>query len=853
MRMLLERDGELGRLVGLLGEVADGGGRVVLILGHAGVGKTALVSRFLAEVGDRTHILLGYCDDLITPQPLGPFWDLARDEPLLRSVLEAGDVRAVMEAVMELMTRRLRATVVAIEDVQWADEATLDVVRYVGRRIGTSSGILLMTYRSGEVDNDHPLRQVIGQLEPRHVVRFALPPLSEAAVAEMLGGSELDIGDVMALTGGNPLFVSEVLDWGIDGVPPSIRDAVLTRAGHLSSDARSFLDAMAVMPGRVSQALVEHLGGLSPDVEVECAGFLEIDREGVRFRHELTRRAIESTLTSNARRHLNQLVLDALNGSAAPAVLVHHAKEAGDDGMIVEYAPQAARAASAVGSNTEALSHFHQMAPYLDDLSPLEAADLLFDQAKCEVALGCGETPTLSRAIDLYRVSGSAPALGRALTFAIRFHVDRGRLDDGARCAAEAVALLEPEGPSADLARAYTQQAAMYMLRAEYDKAVDLADAAATMAASVGDEWASIDATITRAGVSIMLGRDELATFEACRERAEKGSMPDLELRALINLAMNAGLFRGIPQAIDLCLRTIAAARRWESVGVEVGATIWLGKSLMAAGRWSEAEKTLLDVADPVGSLLSRATAELGLLEARTGRFQRAADTVRRAVEAAVATGQPQNVLDAGAAAAEYAWLTGDRDAAAVEAAEEAWEMSGRLGLGPYSRSALGYWLWRLGRIDAPDPVIDEAYALMIRGEAAGAAAVWERRGQPYERALALVEAGDAAAVEALGIFEELGANALAERTRCELRGRGVSLPRRRSPPRRADADLTERQSEVLELLAEGLTSPEIAERLFLSRRTVESHVGAILMRLGVSNRREAVRTARRRGLLPAH
>ena len=208
--MILERDAELAELAGLVDETESSGGRVVLVRGEAGIGKSTLVSQFLNDCRGRANTLLGACDDLITPQPLGSIWDIARLDSSLAQPLANGDRRAVMETLLDLLSRK-RPTVLVLEDTQWADEATLDVIKFLGRRIGRANGLLVLTYRDGEVDMEHPLRHVIGELPPQNLVRMSLNQLSAAAVTAMIESQSLDINVVLALTGGNPLFVTEVV------------------------------------------------------------------------------------------------------------------------------------------------------------------------------------------------------------------------------------------------------------------------------------------------------------------------------------------------------------------------------------------------------------------------------------------------------------------------------------------------------------------------------------------------------------------------------------------------------------------------------------------------------------------
>jgi DNA-binding NarL/FixJ family response regulator len=137
----------------------------------------------------------------------------------------------------------------------------------------------------------------------------------------------------------------------------------------------------------------------------------------------------------------------------------------------------------------------------------------------------------------------------------------------------------------------------------------------------------------------------------------------------------------------------------------------------------------------------------------------------------------------------------------------------------------------------------------MIDGNAATAAGLWEDLGCPYQKALAMLRHTDDMAVQALEILEDLGAVPVAAKFRKTLRDKGVTVPRGKSRQARAHpAGLTARQAEVLELLTEGLTNTEIADQLFLSLRTVENHVSAILSKLGVTSREDAVRSAAQLG-----
>jgi len=298
--MILERERELAALNSLVDELDTGGGKVVLVRGEAGIGKSALVAEFARQRSDRAHVLQGVSDDLLTPQPLGAFWDIARESTSVDGPLRAADRRGVMESVLDLLSRNLRPTIIVLEDTQWADEATLDAIKFLGRRIARTNGVLVLTYRDGEVDSDHPLRQVIGELPPQNLVRIQLQPISQAGVAELIGSGDLDPTEVLALTDGNPLFVTEIIASGLGTVPASIQDSVLARASKLGPGARSMLDLVSVFPTDADLTLVEGILQPAPQDLAECVrqGLLGISGDTVAFHHALTRQAVESALST---------------------------------------------------------------------------------------------------------------------------------------------------------------------------------------------------------------------------------------------------------------------------------------------------------------------------------------------------------------------------------------------------------------------------------------------------------------------------------------------------------------------------------------------------------------------------
>ena len=245
---LLERDAELAVITEALDRACSGTGSVVLLSGEAGIGKTSVVRAFLRSVGEQAGVLHGACDDLVTPRTLGPLRDAARaGAGELAAALSRGDRDAVLTAVLAELSGP-RPTVLVVEDVHWADDATLDVLRYVGRRIDDLPALLVVTYRDDEIAPTHPLRHVLGALGGAGVRRLRLERLSRTAVARLSGGTTVTSAGLFRYTGGNPFFVTEALAAPGAGVPATVIDAVLARVRRLSPPAQAALDLLAVVP-----------------------------------------------------------------------------------------------------------------------------------------------------------------------------------------------------------------------------------------------------------------------------------------------------------------------------------------------------------------------------------------------------------------------------------------------------------------------------------------------------------------------------------------------------------------------------------------------------------------------------
>jgi DNA-binding CsgD family transcriptional regulator/tetratricopeptide (TPR) repeat protein len=856
---LLERDEALAALEQSLVEAGEQG-RLVAVSGEAGIGKSALLEEFARRHRHGVDFLRGGCEALRTPSPLCPLFDMAADlgQATVSRLRASVPDHELFAAFLEDLAGRKRPVVVLFEDVHWADEATLDLLQFVGRRIGRTSALLIVTWRDDQVDLDHAIHRMLGGWHPEKILRIRLEPLSIDAVTQLAAGSR-DAGALHRLTGGNPFFVTEALGSSLEAMPVAVSEAVLARRAALNSDARAVLDFVSIVPSATEYALLEAavqpgLGGIEACI---AAGLLKSDPHAIVFRHELARLAVMGALPPVRARGYHRLVLQALlekfDRSSVLDRIVHHAKACGALDIIEEYAPAAARQASMLGDHRQAVEHCRLALEHLDRLSDDEKAGLI---ESCSYEYYVTGEMDLARegrqeALALWKRLEAPLGVGRNIRWLSKLAWVAGDRAEAEIRANEALAVLSRLSETEELAMAYSNQSQLDMNIGNLESCIAWGTRSIELARRLKSTEVLSHALNNVGSARIAAGdRSGFAQLEESLDLALAGDLHEHAARAFTNLASS-----------EIAGRNYAAARTWLERGISYTAerdlNSW-GLYLIACrarlnvetGSWEDACRDAeIVIAAPRTASVSRilALTSLGLVQVRRGDAC-AAGALEEALALARPIREPERLVPIVVARAELAWLSGK-----VEEISR-WISVGLEALpseGPSAdREILDYWLWRVGGSSRNITGGDGPYALQVRGEWQAAAAFWSSKGCLYEQAQALMEGDLDAAKRALEIFQTLGAAPAATLAQQRLRQLGAGrLPRGRRPSTRVHpAGLTRREGEILALLAAGLRNPQIADRLFVSRKTVEHHVSSILGKLEVSSREAAVARAKAEG-----
>ncbi|HEX5169908.1 MAG TPA: AAA family ATPase [Cyclobacteriaceae bacterium] len=844
-------------------QVQKGTGHAMFLLGEAGVGKTCVINALLKRIEGSAKIYTGACDSLFTPRPLGPLYDVASQVgshflSLLKTEKDRGLIFANL--LRELSTQAM-PVVLVFEDIHWADEATLDLIKFLTRRISRFKCLFLLTYRDDAIDVDHPLNSIFGQLPMGNFSKLPLDRFSREAVEKLAIAKGYSGNEIYQLTNGNPFYVMEILASYSPGIPKRVKDSVLTVFHAMSESTRTFWELLSIFPSGVETSLMEHLDSHFKNGIESCmrAGVIINHEDHFSFKHELFRLAIEESMSSLKRKSLHRKILKIMLESPAHsnnlARLVHHAKFADEKNIVLEFAPKAAEQAASIGSHIEA-SKLYRIA--------IECAgenDSTFVTLHERHAYECYLTNQIASAIEsqdkvvaYWRNKKDESKEGDALRFLSRLWWFAGDQKKSKSSALESVKLLDKGLPSRERALAYSNLSQFFMLAEDSVRGLSWGNRAIDLAVQMEDKEILAHA-LTNVGVikiksSAAKTEGEENLKESLRISLANG-FHDHAGRAYTNLFSAFVLIKKYKKANDIGDAGITYCETHDLSSWSHFILQWKARMLLETGDWSEAESIAGKLLGNVHHLVKcMALSLVARVKMRRGRFDEAKSLIAQAKKLALPTNEVKRLTAVLVAELELHWLTGetyannDLDSIVNEIFPDknnSWHYG-----------ELAYWMKKNGLTASQQVEYPGPYHYEMNGAWSEAAQCWNDLGCKYEEALASLDGNEKKRKLGLVLLKNLGATATHNKMRLKLKLQGVkNIPRGpHSQTRNNAAHLTRRQVEILGLLCEGLQNSEIGKKLFIATKTVDNHLSAILWKLEVNSRARAVLEAKKLGIL---
>jgi DNA-binding CsgD family transcriptional regulator/nucleoside-triphosphatase THEP1 len=862
---LIERAAFLDILQSRFETVAAGEGHCVFVSGESGIGKTSLVKTFCKELKEECTIYQGTCDALFSPRPLAPLYDILvqmRNElPAYSGNIE--DRTSFFTRIFQELHTQRGVTLLIFEDIHWADEATLDFIKFLSRRITQLRCLFILTYRDNEIHSRHPLRSVLGQLQPDTITRIQLPPLSKQAVEKLSREKGLKGDEVYTITGGNPFYVNEILAGYSLGIPDNIKDSILSVYHRLDEKTKHIWEVISVLPGAFE---VNYLEKLEPTFIAAIENSLEtkiliLEKGMIYFKHELYRRTIESSLSPLFRVTLHKkiltLLLDRFERDNKIEQIIHHAKNANEYEMVVRYAPVAAKRAASVGSHIEAAKLYFSAIEYYQG----EEIDLLIQlyeayAYECYLTNQIKESIIYSgKALNLWKKKNEAEKIGNSMRFLSRLWWFDGNRKQAESYAMQAIEVLQDLPASNAKAMAYSNISQLKMLSDQADECILWGQKAITMARELGDEETLCHALNNVGDVQIRIqsSKEEgIHLLQQSLEIALKHSYHEHAARAYTNLGHNGIMIKNF----DFAARAIDAGIQYcEERDLDSWTMYMLSSKArikLETGYWDEA----LHVAeDLLSKEIQSPPIKIGaLLVAATIKMRRGEPDVlpmlKEAKTKAVQTMELQRIVPSLVALLEYEWLMG-KEVLEKDTVEQTIQMMQHMG-NVYENSEFDFWLKKARNQSAGITECHEGYQVTNAHGIEMAIKFWENSGCPYQLAITMFEGDEEEKRKSISIIHRLGALAVYEKLKFDMRSSGIkSIPRgMRKSTQSNPAQLTERELDILQLLNKGLQNKEIAAQLFISAKTVDHHISSILFKLDAKTRTRAVQEAIRLEIL---
>jgi len=862
---LIERDGALELLQTQFKNIAGGEGLCVVVSGEAGIGKTSLVKAFCKEHKDDCKIYQGACDALFTPRPLAPLYDIlwqVNGNLWPHSHTEEKRTDLFASFFRELTTQNQK-TIIVFEDIHWADEATLDFIKFFARRIMQIPCLFILTYRDDESSFYSSVKNVIGQIPPDSILRLPLTPLSKDAVTKMASDKGYNGEDVFNISGGNPFYVNEILASYSPGVPDNIKDSILDVYNRQEEGTKFAWQICSVIPEGLEINRFAKLKSSWDEGMDHCFALkiIIVKNDRVIFKHELYRRTIEASLSPFKRIALNKTILDlflpSFEAEGEIERIVQYAKNSNENKLVVKYAPLAAQQAASVGAHVEASKLFLTAIEYSEGKEETQLAELyeayayecyLTNQVKQGIIYTEKLLPLLRKKIDNEKT-------GNCLRFLSRLCWLDGNRKNAEIFAEQAVALLNNQPSSPAKAMAYSNMSQLRMLFDQYAEAIVWGEKAIRIARELNDQEVLSHALNNVGSVQMLLSPSKQTGVDFLQESlaiALRNSFHEHAARAYSNLGSCAVKMRHYDFAKIILEEGIQYCEERELDSWKLNMLSLKAHVHLETGDWNEAYNiadNLLKNEDRPRGFKINALIVIGSIKMRRGDDD-ALELLLQAKTKAFETMELERVIPSLIALLEYEWLTAK---VSINKEDLEW-VTNVIDRSIYlvDNSEFAFWLRKARNQYLQLKVIYEGYELNSVAKVQKAVVLWEKSGNPYAQALVLFEGNDDDKRKAITIMHELGARAVCEKIKMEMRASGIrNIPRGlRASTKSNPAQLTNRELDVLHLLQKGIQNKEIAGALFISPKTADHHISNILFKLDVNSRSKAVAEAVRLGIL---
>jgi len=861
---LIDRTPFLELLQATLAKVKEGDGHCVFVSGETGIGKTTLTNEFCKAQNKDTHIFKGTCDALFTPRPLAPLYDIAEQmQSDIRTISENGTDRAALFSdFLAALQKQKGVTVLVIEDIHWIDEATLDFVKFLARRITRVHCLFILTYRDNEIDPGSAAWQLFGQIPPDNFTRLKLTPLSQKSVNKMAQDKGYKGDDLYRITGGNPFYVTEILSSGFPGIPENVKDSIFSSFNRLDEKIKQVCNLLSILPSGIELNYFETINPSYSSAVAFCLNskILRLENGRIGFKHELYRRTIEDSLSPFLKIELNKKILhlfkDSFEKTGEVERIVHHAKAGNEYDSIVHYAPIAARKAATVGSHKEAAKLFRVAITYYEGQDTDKLVEFYNGYAyECYLTNEIDEAIVYTeKELNLLKEKNDVFKTGNCMRFLSRLWWFNGNAEKAEVYAKQVIDILANVPASKAKAMGFSNMSQLKMLSEDFETCRFWGNKAIAMAKEMGDNQTFSHALINVA----MIDASDSSTRRKGREMLQqsldiaiKNNYDEIAARAYANLSSNAVRSKEYDYAKKILEEGILFCDDRELYLARAYLFGYKARLYLETGHWHEALQIANGVVNeqqpPVGTIAAVVVA--ATIKMRTSDTDILPELVR-AKENAFKSQEPQRILPAITALLEYEWITGKRliEENALAEVSRMIKEKGNV----YENSAFAFWLLKGRNIKAYPKDFFKGYQVSDRNSALAAARLWKTIGCPYEEALALFEGNESDKKAAIEIVLNLGADMVYRKMKLEMRAYGIrSIPRgARKSTRSNPKNLTQREMEILGHLGAGLQNKEIAAKLFIAPRTVDHHISSIFFKLDVNSRTKAVHEAIQQGII---